>query len=92
MKLYIAASETTIGSMLAQDDENNVERVVYNLSRALIGAEIRYSSVEKLCLTLYFSCMKLKHYLIPCEVYVISQYNVIKYMFSNPILHSRVGK
>ena len=92
MKVYISASETTIGSMLAQDDEDRVERVIYYLSRALIDAEIKYSSIEKLCLALYFSCMKLKHYLIPCEIFVISQFNVIKYMFSSPILHNRVGK
>ena len=29
VKLYISASETTIGSMLVQDDDYGVERVVY---------------------------------------------------------------
>ena len=41
---------------------------------------------------MYFSCTKLKYYLIPCEVFIISQVNVIKYIFSSPMLHNRDGK
>ena len=78
MKLYISASESMIGSMLAQDDENGVKRVVYYLSQTLVDVETRYSPIEKLCLALYFSCTKLKYYLISCDVFVISQVNVIK--------------
>src|ERR1044072_1795408 len=59
MRLYISASEVTIGSMLAQEDSNDIERAVYYLSRVLNDAETRYSNIEKLCLCLYFSCMKL---------------------------------
>jgi hypothetical protein len=92
MKLYIAASECTIGSMLAQEDENGVERAIYYLSRVLNDAEIRYHPSEKLCLCLYFSCMKLKHYIKPFDVYVYSHFDIIKHMLSKPILHSRVGK
>ena len=58
MKLYISASDSTLGSMLAQEDENGEERAIYYLSRVLNDAETRYSSIEKLCLCLYFSCMK----------------------------------
>ena len=35
LNLYVSASETTIGSMLAQEDENGNERVVYYLSYML---------------------------------------------------------
>ena len=65
---------------------------MYYLSQTLVDVETRYSLVEKLCLALYFSCTKLKYYLIPCMVFVIFQVNVIKYMFSSPMLHNRVGK
>ncbi|XP_050919351.1 uncharacterized protein LOC127136884 [Lathyrus oleraceus] len=50
MSLYITASDTTIGSMLAQEDINGVERPIYYLSRMLIYAETRYSLIEKLCI------------------------------------------
>jgi hypothetical protein len=49
MKLYISASDLTLGSMLAQEDENGDEKAIYYLSRVLNDAETRFSSIEKLC-------------------------------------------
>lgn len=88
MILYISVSNVTIGSMLAQEDDNGVERSIYYLSRVLNDAETRYNMIEKLCICLYFSCMKLKHYIKPVDVYVSSHFDVIKHMLSKPILHS----
>jgi hypothetical protein len=92
MKLYISASDSTLGSMLAQEDENGNEKAIYYLSRVLNDVETRYNDIEKLCLCLYFACMKLKHYIKPVDVHVYSHYDVIKHMLSKPILHSRIGK
>ena len=92
MKLYIAASDNTIGSMLAQEGENGVERAIYYLSRVLNDAETRYYPSEKLCLCLYFSYITLKQYIKPVDVYVYSHFDIIKHMLSKPILHTRVGK
>jgi len=39
MKLYISTSDNTIGSMLAQEDENGVESAIYYLSRVLNDTE-----------------------------------------------------
>lgn len=92
MSLYITVSNKTIGSMLAQEDINGVERPIYYLSRMLIDVETRYSLIEKLYLCLYFACMKLKQYIKLVDVYVFFHYDIIKYMLSKPILHSRIGK
>lgn len=92
MRLYISAFDVTLGSMLAQEDENGVERAIYYLSRVLNDAETRYSMIEKLCLCLHFSCTKLKHYIKPVDVYVSSHFDILKHMLSKPILHSRIGK
>jgi len=48
MKLYIVASDNTIGSMLAQEDQNGIERATYYLSRVLNDVETRYHPSEKL--------------------------------------------
>ncbi|XP_058759624.1 uncharacterized protein LOC131632925 [Vicia villosa] len=91
MRWYISASESTIGSMLVQEDENSVKRPVYYLSRILNDPETRYNDIEKLCLCLYFSCIKLKQYIKLVDVYVSSHFDIIKHMLSKPILHSRIG-
>ena len=78
--------------MLCQEYDDGIERVVFYLSRVLNDAETRYTFIEKLCLSLYFSYTKLKYYMKPFEVEIVSQYNVIKHMLSKPMLHSRIGK
>ena len=54
-KLYVSADDQTIGLALMQEFEGK-ERVVFYLSRRLLGPETRYSPIEKLCLCLYLSC------------------------------------
>ena len=51
-----------------------------------MDAETRYSTIEKLCLCLYFSCINLRHYLLSAECTVICKDDVVKYMLSMPIL------
>lgn len=48
--------------------------------------------IEKLCLCLYFSCTKLKHYIKSVDVYVSSHFDVLKHMLSKLILHIQIGK
>jgi ribonuclease HI len=92
LKLYISASERSIGSLLAQNNEGGKEQAVYYLSRILTEVETRYSPVEKLCLALYFTASKLRHYMLPCHVHIIAKTDVIKYMLSRPMLAGRIGK
>ncbi|XP_050207724.1 uncharacterized protein LOC126657131 [Mercurialis annua] len=89
--LYISAASQSLGCMLVQEDQG-VERSVYYLSRALTDTETRYSDIEKLCLCLYFTCCKLRYYMLPVVVYVLAQTDVIKYILSRPYLRNRMGK
>ena len=65
-KLYLLADERAIGSALIQEFDGK-ERVIYFISRRLLDAETRYSPIERLCLCLYFSCTKLRYYLLSAE-------------------------
>jgi ribonuclease HI len=90
-KLYVAADTQTIGSALIQEFEGK-ERVVAYLSRKLLDPETTYSAVEKLCLCVYYSCTKFRHYLLNAECVVYSKFDVIKHMLSMPILNGWIGK
>jgi hypothetical protein len=90
-KLYVAADTQTIGSALIQQFEGK-ERVVAYLSRKLLDPETRYSAAEKLCLCVYYSCTKFRHYLLNAECIVYSKFDVIKHMLSMPIFNGRIGK
>jgi hypothetical protein len=77
---------------LAQDNKDGHEQAVFYLSRILNPTECRYSTVEKLCLALYFFALKLRHYMLAYVVFIIAQIDVIKYMLSKPILSGRMCK
>ena len=92
IKLNLLAANESIGCLLAQNDSKGHERTVYYLSRVLNPAETKYSSIEKLCLALYFACNKPRHYLIKSLVYVVSQTGLKKYMLNRPLITGRIGK
>ncbi|KAM2654418.1 hypothetical protein EV2_025928 [Malus domestica] len=63
LKLYISATEESIGYLLAQDNDIGWEHAIFYLSRNLNSAEINYSAIEKLLLALFFAASKLRHYM-----------------------------
>jgi len=46
----------------------------------------------KKCLSLYYACTKLRHYLLTSACIVVCQTDVIKHMLQKPILSGRIGK
>jgi len=89
--LYLSTDDAVIGSALIEEFEGK-ERVIYYLSRSLVDTEMRYLAIEKLCLCLYFSCTKLRHYLLSAECTVICKDDIVRYMLSMPIMSGRIGK
>ena len=60
----MAASELTIGVVLVQEDDKLWEHVIYYLSRALAGPELKYPYVEKLALAAVYAVHRLRHYIL----------------------------
>ncbi|XP_074271002.1 uncharacterized protein LOC141594921 [Silene latifolia] len=90
--LYISAQEHSMGALCAQENEDGKERALYYLSRTLVGAELGYSPIEKMCLALIFAIQKLRHYFQAHTVHVISKADPIKYILSRPVLSGRLAK
>ena len=87
----MAAEDKVIGAVLTQKTEGK-EYIVTYLSRRLIDAETRYTFIEKLCLSFYYVCTKLRHYLLSSICIVVCQTDVIKHILQKPILSGRIGK
>lgn len=92
LKLYISATQESIGCLLVQNNLEGNEQAIYYLSRFLSPVEIKYSVIEKMCLTLYYACTKPRHYLINSRVFVLAKTYLIKYILNRPILSGRIGK
>ena len=61
LALHIVAQEQSLGAFLAQKNEEEKEKALYYLSQKLTRVELRYSPIEKMCLTLFFSIQKLRY-------------------------------
>ena len=61
--LYLAAADTTIAMVLAQED-NGIEHPIYYLSRNLNDTEMKYSYVEKLTLMTVQAIQRFRHYIL----------------------------
>jgi len=92
LRLYIAAHEKSLGALCVQENEEGKEVALYYLSHTLVGAKLKYSSIEKMCLSLIFAIQKLKHYMQAYTMQVISKANHIKYILSRPIWNGQLAK
>jgi hypothetical protein len=89
--LYIAVEDAVIGAVLRQVTEGKKHITTY-LSRCIIDAKTRYCFIKKLCLSLFYVCSKLQHFLLSSTCIVTCQADVIKHMLQQPILSGRIGK
>jgi ribonuclease HI len=90
-RLYIAATDRTLGAVLMQNHAGK-EFVVAFLSGRMIDAETRYTRIEKLCLSLYYACSKFRHYILSSLCVVTCQHDVVRHMIQKLILRRRMGK
>jgi len=87
----VATEDRVIGVVLTKWTEEK-EYIITYISRRLTDAETRYTFIEKLCLSLYYACTKLRHYLLSSTCIVTCQADVIKHMLQKLILSGRIGK
>ena len=80
--LYLAASESTIGVVLVQEDDKLVEHVIYYLSHALARPKLRYCHVEKLALAAVYVVQRLRHYILLRTTTVVADVNPFQYVLS----------
>jgi hypothetical protein len=57
-----------------------------------LDAETRYQFIEKLCFLLYYTCTKLRHYLLSSTCIITYQTDVIKHLLHRPIFIGRLVK
>ncbi|XXG68190.1 hypothetical protein AAC387_Pa06g1334 [Persea americana] len=91
--LYTRALDYSLGALLVQENDGGKEAALYYLSRMLVGAEHRYSPVEKECLAVMFAVQKLRHYLLSNTTYLISRINLLKVLVTKEgSLNARLAK
>ena len=88
--LYVVASTTTIGMVLAQEDQNGLEHVIYYASKNLLDFETRYSHVEKLALAIVIAVQKFRHYILLRTTIVLTDQNPMYYILTRQVLGGKI--
>jgi len=80
-------------ALLAQNNDQGHEQVIYYLSKNMIGAEYWYNPIEKEYLALVFAVQKMRHYLVGQTIDIISRVNPLRLLMTKlSSLNGRLAK
>ena len=90
--LYVVASLSTIGMVLVQTDEHDLEHVIYYASKSLLNSKTRYSHVEKLALAMVIAVQKFCHYILIRTTTVYDDSNPMYYVLTHQVLGGKYSR
>ena len=77
LRLYFAVTVRAISSVLVQE-QDQVQKPIYFVSKVLQGLEVRYQAIEKAALAVVFSARRLRHYFQSFTVIVVTNLPIRK--------------
>ena len=86
------ASNTALGGVVSQLDDENRERPITFCSRALKGAERNYSALDREALAIRFVLSRNRFFLLGHPIKIMSDHHPLKYIFNNSDLNSRQSR
>lgn len=90
--LYISLTEKSIGSLLAQENDQRKEQTIYYISRTLVNYELTYTFIERVCLSIVFASQYLCHYLLTQKVKLMAKIDPLNYLLNKIALTRRLAK
>ena len=72
--------------VLAQEDQNGLEHMIYYASKNLLDSKTRYSRVEKLALATIIAIQKFHRYILLCITIVLVDQNPMYYILTHQVL------
>lgn len=90
--LYVTATTSAMGALLAQNDNDGKERAIYYISCSLVRYELNYSPIEWACLAVVFVAHKLRYYMLNHKTKLIAKIDPLKYLLSKATLTGRLAK
>jgi len=77
LRLYFVVTERAISSVLVQE-QDQVQKPIYFVSKVLQGPKMRYQALEKAALVVVFSARRLRHYVLSFTMVVMTDLPIRK--------------
>lgn len=90
--LYVDASSYAVGSVLAQKDHSNRERVIAYASHSLTQSERKWSTYDRELWAIVWSIRHFKHYLQNCHFQIVSDHKPLIGLRKIPIDNDVTGR
>ena len=88
--VHVDTSGITLGAVLAQPGEGNLDHPVYFDSRKLSQAEHNYTTTEREGLAMVYALHKFHHYLLGGHFKFYTDRSALKYLVNKPVLEGRI--
>ena len=90
--LYLSIIRDTTRSVLIKENDDKNERAIYYLSKRFHDYETGYTPIEKSCFALVWAVEKLRHIILPFQIWVVARMDPLKYLFEKPALSGRLSR
>jgi len=90
--VHVDASSTTLGAVLAQPGEGDIDHPLYFSSRKLSIVEFNYTTTEREGLAMVYVLHKFCHYLLGGHFKIFTDHSALKYLVNKPVLGGRIWR
>jgi hypothetical protein len=84
--IYLSTSTSTISMVLVQEDDDDIEHVIYYLNKSLLGPELQYAHVEKLSLEAIIVIQIFHHYIRLCTTMFIDDLKPMYHILTHQVI------
>jgi hypothetical protein len=88
--VHVDTSGISLGAILAQPREGNMDHPIYFSNKKILHAEDNYKTTEREDLAMIYALQKFRHYLLGSHFKFFTDHSVLKYLVNKPILEGRI--
>jgi len=88
--VHVDALSITLGAVLAQQGEGEIDHPIVFSSRNLSTTEINYTIIEREGLAMVYVLQKYMHYLLGGHFQMYTYHFALRYLVKNPVLGGRI--
>ena len=88
--MHVDASSISLGVVLAQPREGDIDHPLAFANRNLSIAEVNYTTTEREGLAMVYALQKFHHYLLGGHFKMFTDHSALMYLVNKPVLRGRI--